>query len=963
MKHAERHLPTGTVTFFFSDIEESTTLWEAHPQGMRAALARHDQILRAAVSAAGGTVIKTTGDGMHAVFSAAGRAVEAAIAAQKALVEESWQAISPDTLKVRMGLHSGEAEEREGDYFGPVVNRAARLMAIGHGGQVLLSGVTAALVGDLNDEIDLSEIGDVRLRGLNRPEHVYQLVVDGLPSTFPPLNTEAAVAGNLPGLLTSFVGRERERGDVMRLLEQTRLLTLTGPGGTGKTRLSLEVAGDAQDSYAHGAWLVELAPLSDPAGVPAAVAGLWNLSESPGLTLEETLEDYLRGKQMLLILDNCEHLVAASAQLAADLLAHAPRLTILASSREGLGVPGETTYHLPTLRIPEREVVDAQALQSYESVQLFIDRARAVRPAFELTSQNAAAVGRIVRRLDGIPLAIELAAARLKLLPPEQLAERLDDRFRLLTGGSRTALPRQQTLRALIDWSYDYLDPAEQALFRQLGVFAGGWTLDAAEAVVDLSDLETRIHQEKDFAERVHQETGFLDVLDLLANLVNKSLVLMEEEDGQARFGLLETIRQYARDRLFEAGEGVVARDRHLDYFASLVIGDVQTGDEEAYVGLFAAIGHPDLVEWVKAIHADIDNVRAAMQWALQYDPERALAMSIKLSLFFVFEGASPEILQWLKESIQAVQEMAPATPEAARQRTLLQLQGLVWYGNLQFGNGDNLRAIEILQTAIDMARQGHFKATLSMALGLQAVTLSFIGRYDAYDKATEALAIQEELGLTSLQSLPLSTMATIKMQQGEYEEALALQQRAAAQRGDTNPFIEGLSLLTMARFANQNIDWDSVEKLLEQARKGFMALGSRPFEAVTESEMGHLRRYRGDDDGAAAIYRHTIRTWQDLGSSAAVANQLEVFGFIAIHREQYERAAVLLGAAEVLREQIRIEMLPSEQKEYGVELATLRREFSAAKLQHAWQTGRGLTMDAAVDFALAADSGEMNGY
>ncbi|MFN2181403.1 MAG: adenylate/guanylate cyclase domain-containing protein, partial [Candidatus Promineifilaceae bacterium] len=469
MNGREKNLPTGTVTFFFSDIEDSSHLWEAHPVGMREALARHDEILRTAVNANGGAVIKNTGDGLHAVFPTAHGAVAAAVASQKRLAYEPWSSIAQDILKVRMGIHTGEAQERDGDYFGTAVNRAARIMAIGHGGQVLLSSVTAALCDDHSlENVALNDLGEVRLRGLARPEHVYQLEISGLPAAFPPLHTEGVLSGNLPQQLTSFIGREKEQEEVSHLLSTARLLTLTGPGGTGKTRLSLEVAGDLQDHYANGVWLVELAPLSDPAAVPTAVAGLWDLRENPMMSLERVLADYLRGKETLLILDNCEHLVAACAQLAAELLAAAPRLTILASSREGLGIAGETTVHLPTLRIPEVGVSDLESLQGFESVQLFVDRARAVRPGFSLTAENAAAVGRIVRRLDGIPLALELAAARLKLLPPEQLAERLDDRFRLLTGGSRTALPRQQTLRALIDWSYDLLDDEERWFMRQM---------------------------------------------------------------------------------------------------------------------------------------------------------------------------------------------------------------------------------------------------------------------------------------------------------------------------------------------------------------------------------------------------------------------------------------------------------------------------------------------------------------
>jgi class 3 adenylate cyclase len=487
-------LPTGTITFLFTDIEGSTQLWERHPEAMKAALARHDELLREAIESHTGRIVKTTGDGCHAVFASATDAVAAVVDAQRTFHLKHDRPLTTEhspLIRVRMGFHTGEAEFRDGDYYGSAVNRAARIMSIGHGGQVLISATTAGLIRDnLPPGVSLRDLGEHRLRDLSRPSHIYQVVVGDLPSDFPALKSLDANPGNLPVLLTSFVGRERELAEVKRLLATTRLLTLTGPGGTGKTRLSLQAAADLQTAFAHGAWLVELAPLADPALVPGAVAALFSLSPQPGLSLSDALHDYLRGKHLLLVLDNCEHLVEACARLAADLLAVAPRLTILASSREGLGIAGETTYHVPTLAFPAASDMTAAAVCRHDAADLFLQRARAARPGFAVTDANAPAIAQIVRRLDGIPLAIELAAARVKLLSPEQIAARLDDRFRLLTGGSRTALPRQQTLRALIDWSYDLLDEAEQWFFRQMGVFIGGWTLEAAEYVADLSGFQ-----------------------------------------------------------------------------------------------------------------------------------------------------------------------------------------------------------------------------------------------------------------------------------------------------------------------------------------------------------------------------------------------------------------------------------------------------------------------------------------
>jgi len=965
MNNRRKALPTGTVTFFFSDIEDSTHLWETYPQGMREALVRHDEILRTAVEANGGVVIKTTGDGLHAVFPTAHGAAAAAVEAQRLLADEPWSSLTEDVLKVRMGIHTGEAQERDGDYFGTAVNRAARIMAIGHGGQVLLSSVTAALFEDLpQEEIALNNLGEVRLRGLARPEHVYQLDIRGLASAFPPLRTEAALSGNLPQQLTSFVGREKEQEEVSQLLSTARLLMLTGPGGTGKTRLSLEVAGDLQDHFANGAWLVELAPLSDPAAVAAAVAGLWDLRENPMMPLERVLADYLRGKETLLILDNCEHLVAACAQLAADLLAVAPRLTILASSREGLGIVGETTYHLPTLRIPEAGISDLQSLQGFESVQLFVDRARAVRPGFSLTAENAPAIGRIVRRLDGIPLAIELAAARLKLLPPQQLAERLDDRFRLLTGGSRTALPRQQTLRALIDWSYDLLDEEERWFMRQMAVFAGGWTLEAAEFVVENQDLRGFGPFTPDSPElKNFGGLGQLDAFDLLANLLNKSLIVLEEEDGHARYKFLETIRQYARDRLFEAGEGPAARDRHLDYFANLILEDLQLGSDETYLTLFSAIGSPQMFAWVARMRPEIDNVRAALQWALQRDPDRALAMAIKLPFFFLFVSPTPEARQTLVEAMQAVEALQPVEGEKQKIRQIMLLQGGLWNGNMLIGIGYTREAAQTLETVVAATRVLDQPKLLATALSLKSLALAFLNDPAAYETAAEGLAIFEEIGDEEMMGMVLSTMAMVKTAEGDLETAQVFKERIKAlHTGEYNSLGNTLQIVALATIATKNKEFEEAEELLQLAREQFERLGSLNFRTMVESEIGHVRRRRGDDATAESIYRRTIRVFQERGHRPAVANQLEVLGFIAAHRGQLVRAARLLGAAEALRERIQVDMLALERIEYDGEVTALRETMGEKALQKAWQDGRALDMDTAVDLALSTGGFDENG-
>jgi len=483
-------LPTGTVAFLFTDIEGSTPLWEREPEKMHLALERHHAILQVAIESSGGQVFKIIGDAFQAAFAVPARAVEAAISAQRSLVFEVWPTGIP--IRVRMGVHTGHAEARDDDYTAAhTLNRVARIMSAAHGGQIILSQeVLDELANRIPEEITLRDMGKHRMKGLTQLEHLYQVIAPDLPAEFPRLSTlDISPPNNLPLQLTSFIGREKELREVMELLSTCRLVTLTGPGGCGKTRLSLEIAERVQDTHPHGVWLVELASLADPSLIPQTLAAVLGLREegggyTGGRPILTVLTDFLRTRTLFLVLDNCEHLIEACARLADGLLRACPKIHILASSRETLGISGEATYQVPSLGVPDlHELLSVDQLLQYASVKLFVERAGTVLPGFTVTGDNAPAVVQVCHRLDGIPLVIELAAAWVKMLTVEQIATRLDDRFRLLTGGSRTALPRQQTLRALIDWSFSLLSEQECILFRRLSVFAGGWTLDAAEAV------------------------------------------------------------------------------------------------------------------------------------------------------------------------------------------------------------------------------------------------------------------------------------------------------------------------------------------------------------------------------------------------------------------------------------------------------------------------------------------------
>ena len=451
------------VTILFTDIEGSTSLWEQDGARMSQALAAHDALMRRVVEARHGTVVKMTGDGMHAVFGDALDALAATVDLQRALADPA--ATNGVTLRVRCGLHAGAVERRDNDYFGSPVNRAARIMSAAHGGQILLSQAVVDTVREmLPASVSLRDLGRVRLKDLSTPERVYQVVHPQLRQEFPALRSLEATPNNLPHQVTSFVGRESALVDLQRLLTGTRLLTLTGSGGCGKTRLCLQLAADSLERFPDGAWLVELAPLADPDLVPQTVASVLGLKGEPGKPIVRSLVLHLEDKRVLLLLDNCEHLLHACAQLVATLVRQCPQVTLLASSREALGIGGEQAYRVPSLSLPDpKQEQTRESVVRFEAVQLFTDRALLARPDFQVTQQNAAALASICHRLDGIPLAIELAAARVRSLSVEEINRKLDQRFQLLTGGSRTALPRQQTLRSLIDWSYDLLSDREAA--------------------------------------------------------------------------------------------------------------------------------------------------------------------------------------------------------------------------------------------------------------------------------------------------------------------------------------------------------------------------------------------------------------------------------------------------------------------------------------------------------------------
>jgi predicted ATPase/class 3 adenylate cyclase len=742
--------PSGTVTFVFTDLEASTRLWEEHPQAMDAALARHDEILRSNTATHGGHVFATGGDGFAAAFGRAGNAVRAALAVQAALAAEPWP--PGIAIRVRMGVHTGEATERGGDYFGTAVNRAARLMSAAHGGQVLVSAATAEVVGSAG----LVDLGEHRLRDLVRPERVYQLRGPGLQVEFPSLRSSMARTGNLPRQMTSFVGREQELALVGDALRERPLVTLTGVGGVGKTRLALQAAAEAIAGFPDGAWLCELASLTNPGAVWEAVSASLGVKPVLGQDLSETVLEYLAAKRLLLVLDNCEHLLDAMARLV-DLVAHGcPGVVVLATSREGLGLAGERILAVPSLNLPDSEA-SVDALSTTDAVRLFVERTRDASASFALTPDNATAVAQLCRRLDGIPLAIELAAARARSMTPEDLLERIDQRFTLLTRGSRAALERQQTLRRTIDWSYELLRPPEREALLRLSVFAGGCGLPAAEAVVSGGAVDPA------------------DAVDVLGQLVDKSLLIVEDHRGRARYRMLETIRQYAQERLDDSGTAPSVRRAHADYYVALA--------ESAGPHLRG----PGQLAWARDLAVEIGNFRAAVDWAVEQDsPEPALRVVAPMTVqglevgeaateWAVAASAIPgadehplfaTVASWATWGATARRDHDRARATLGRVAAFEERQGR-WgaaacraAATLAFFTGDLETAQRWADEWVRAARSDGDAYELSQALVMYGTGVNFMGLGDPIPIYEEAVRIAREAGILAALAMALAALA-----------------------------------------------------------------------------------------------------------------------------------------------------------------------------------------------------------
>jgi predicted ATPase/class 3 adenylate cyclase len=869
-RYAGRQLPTGTLTFLFSDIEGSTRLVQALGDAFPALLERHQAVLRRAFEDGGGVEVATEGDSFFVVFPSAPAAIRAAAAAQRALAAEPWPAQAGE-VRVRMGLHTGEGILGGDNYVGLDVHRAARIGGAAHGGQVLLSDTTRALVsGSVPDSLQLRDLGEYRLKDLDRPERLVQLVVAGLPAEFPPPRT-LETPSNLPAQLTEFIGRRREADEVVALVDRSRLVTLSGPGGTGKTRLALEVASRLHGQFSGGVFFVDLSLLSDPALIPTSIAAALGVREEPDRSVLASVENHLQDRQLLLVLDNFEQLQSA-APLVGQLLAAATRLTVVVTSREVLHIRGEQEYPVQPLSMPDLSALPPlEALSQYDAVALFIQRAQQVRPDFAVDNQNAPAVAAICARLDGLPLAIELAAARIKVLAPDAVLQRLQKSLSLLTSTSRDLTERQRTLRGAIDWSFELLDAGERALFRRLGVFVGGWSIARAERICDPDG-----------------ELG-LEMLDALSSLVDKSLLRrVDSAVGDSRFGMLETIRDYALERLVESADWDAVRRAHEEVFFGLA--------RQASVEILGARQK----EWTDRLETDRDNLRAALQRLTgDGEIEQALEMAAALWRFWQMHGNLAEGRAVLDELL--------ARPDAAK-LTVARARALSALGGLAYWQSDMAAAERAYVEGLDIQRSLDDPLGLVEALYNVGYVHAVANRHDeARTMYEEALEIANRVGDRAWLVRMREALAFLMFHMGEFEAARTLQR--------------------------ENLE-------------GFRAAGESFRAAMGTGFLSYLEVKAGRYEEGRALQREALRIFRDAGDMHWTVRMLVMAAVSAVAVNEFTTAAKLVGAYDALREPLGPVATPIKTLNLDDPAVEAREAMGDAAYEAAFAAGRAMTLD-----------------
>ncbi len=882
--------PTGFVTFLFTDIEGSTRLAQEFPENLQQSLDRHHSIMNDAIGSNNGFVFEIVGDAFCAAFQEPLDAVKAAVKAQRELAREDWKEA---VIKSRIGIHTGNAEWNNNRYMGYItLARTARVMSSAYGEQILISKDVYELC-SLSDDTGISfrDLGERRLKDLIQPIRLYQIISEGLQENFPPLKTLDARPNNLPIQLTSFIGRNEEIKEIKELMKEARLLTLAGAGGAGKTRLALQVAADMIDDYPNGVWIVELASLLEHEYLPNAVTGALGILEQPGKKIEDALIDHLKDKEILLLFDNCEHLVHSVSLLAEKILTSCPKVSILSTSREALRCDGEQTHKIMSLAFPKPDSQEtAEQLTQYESVRLFIERALSVNRQFRVNSENAQSLAQICYRLDGIPLAIELAAARMKAMSVEQVQNRLNNRFQLLTGGKRTSLPRQQTLKALIDWSYDLLSENEATLCNRLSVFSGGWTLDAAEEIC--SD------------ERIDR----MNVVDLLTDLSEKSLIIFDEE--KVRYRMLETIKQYGDDRLREANENNSISDIHMRYFEKVAM--------KADKDLFS----PDSANVMRFFDDEISNLERAYLHALEkHDLETAVNISISIVEYRKLGGQFSEGIEWLEkvyehksdlsehklnELILKIGSIAQLKAEFDKAKEFVSMSlefsrktgdksgiaaGLIILGRIASLQGDSAKALDIMTEALACSREtGDKKSIAASLLNIGMIKTEHADYSGVLELYEESRQIYSEIGYKLGMSQALACLGNIAYETKDYQHSFKMMNESlliSREIGDKRNI--AYTLFNIAACSDELGDRTNSMKLTMECQKIFGEIGDRRGMALALANLGVMEHGLEQYDAAIEHYTQGIAISKDIGFKFLTAVLAYSLGRTYFIKEEYD--------------------------------------------------------------------------
>ena len=907
-------MPQRTVTLLFTDIEGSTKLWEAFGDGMRQALPKHDQMIKRAVDDHGGSVFKTVGDGFFCVFQDPLGAVSAAISIQRSIHLSDWQVPG---LRVRCAIHTGTVEARGGDYYGVALSRAARMLGVGYGGQTLLSESTRALIHrELPPDAWLYDHGPQRLKDLEGTENLFELRHPDIPVEMQGLRTMNERPNNLPEPVTSFVGRETVIEQIRASLQRSRMVTLIGSGGSGKTRAALEAAGGLLDEYPDGVWFVDLGPVIDQSLVTKAVASVLNVREQVGAGLSEALLEYAEQRHMLLILDNCEHVVDECAKLVTALIINCANVSILATSRESLGVVGEMHFRVPSMEVPSPDDAPDRILAA-ESARLFVERAQLADQNFAPTPTSAKSIARIVSRLDGIPLAIELAAARASSMSTEALSARLDESFRILTGGSKASLPRQQTLRAMIDWSFNLLSGQEQAMLRRLGVFSGGWTLETAESVCADGEL-------------IHAD----EVLDLLLQLAGKSLVVYEEVS--TRYRLLETVRWYAMQKLAETDESSETRNRHLRTFLKIAEESKLTGANQ--------------IEDLAKLETEHENVLAALDWC-DSSPEGAeagLRLVAALGRFWYMHGHFASGRRMISHALSR---------SGAQVRTPRRAEALVAAALLARVQGDLKAAEEFLLEAQEVYRKLNDDRGVSTVLNSLGNVMREGGRFaEAKNVWLEALEIRKALDDRPGIAVVRGNLGIVSMFSGDYDEAEEhIQASLAEERALQRRSHEGIALSNLGLLKMWKGDVAGARTYCLLALEVNREVGTKLVESRDLHHLGQIEIDEGNLEIARGYLQESLKISGALTAKELMADAIETVAALMNRTGDHATAAMLAGGAERIRHESGCAMAPNEEGRYKRENESFTAALGRAEAGRLMETGRAMKSSEALELAVSA--------